>query len=390
MRQTWRIWGLIGWLLISTAARADEPTTAPAAYESASAVVRITSMHGSMQTNPDLVQALLSSTAVMQAAARDIKGLAPGWERSYDVRVLSAGPSLIEGDRASSALNIQIRACHEGRATRTECAQQVQQLLVGLTRELQRAMQDAGGREAQRLNDAVAASEQASAEAQQRLKDLQARQQELLEAAGCGDLNRERLAEEQTELEIRLRDLDLRLVSQRARQTALGEQIARLGREIGENVETNAAVTELTKVAQLRESALARIREQHEAGRVAQQEVLEQEELLARARAELAQQRQAAAQAAGGALVADLNRSLLQQSVDLAETEAERGAVAQLLAEMRERKLLDLADQYERDVRMILPTARAAVEDAGRQLLRAVNDRNRYQPPQVVVLGQGQ
>lgn len=390
MMQTWQIWGLIGWLLISTAARADEPTTAPAEYEFASAVVRITSMHGSMQTNPDLVQALLSSTAVMQAAARDIKGLAPGWERSFDVRVLSAGPLLIEGDRASSALNIQMRAWHDGRATPAECAQQVQQLLVGLTRELQKAMQDAGEREAQRLIDAVAASEQASAEAQQRLKDLQTRQQELLEAAGRGDLNRERLAEEQTELEMRLRDLQLRLVSQHARQTALSEQIARLGREIGENVETNAAVTELAKIVQLRERACATALERQKAGLVPQQEVDDQEEHLARARAELAQQRQATAQAAGGALLADLNRSLLQQSVDLAETEAERGAVAQLLAEMRTRKLLDLADQYEREVRMILPTARAAVEDAGRQLLRAVNDRNRYQPPQVVILGQGQ
>jgi len=46
MMQPWQIWGLIGWLLISTAARAAEPTTAPAAYDSASAVVRIPSLHG--------------------------------------------------------------------------------------------------------------------------------------------------------------------------------------------------------------------------------------------------------------------------------------------------------------------------------------------------------
>lgn len=390
MVQTWQIWGLIGWLLVATAARADEPTSEPAEYESASAVVRITSMQGSMQTNPDLVQALLSSTAVMQAAARDLQGLAPGWERSLDVRVMSAGPSLIEGDRASSVLKIQILIQNSSRATLAERAQQARQLLAGLTRELQKAMQDAGAREMQRLTDVIAASEQASAAAQQRLKDLQARQQELLEAAGRAGLDRERLAEEQTELEMRLRDLQLRLVSQHARQTALSEQIAKLGKDVGATVEANSAVTELAKIAQLRERAWATALERQKAGRISQQEVDEQEEQLARARAELAQQRQAAAQAAGGALLADLNRGLLQQSVELAETEAERGAVAQLLAEMRDRRLLDLADQYEREVQMILPTARAAVEDAGRQLLRAVNERNRYQPPQVVVLGQEQ
>ena len=56
---------------------------------------------------------------------------------------------------------------------------------------------------------------------------------------------------------------------------------------------------------------------------------------------------------------------------------------------MREHQVLELADQYEREVQLPLPMARAAVEDASKQQLRAESDRRRYEPPRVLVMGQG-
>jgi hypothetical protein len=401
MTSTFRAWSFIAWVAIAALARADEPATQMTSSAKATALVRIAYVLGSMQVNSDMVGALLDSAAVRRTAAEGLPNLPPNWEEFVSVGVESTGPPSIDSGVANSLFQISI-SITDMPSPPSGIRDTTLQLLHGFCRGLQQAMGDAGSWEQQRLSDLVAAREQDVEKAQSRLKELQGGQQRLLDAAGRTDLDRERISKELRELENKLGDLELKLVILHARQTALTEQIARLGKEVAVNVETDGVVQEFAKVVQLRERALQNFKEQQKEPQKEQQkeggmfggdatagESWVGVEALALARAELAKQRQAAALTAGGQLLTELNKELLSLSVDLAEAEAERSALQQRLTNLRERQLLELADQYEREVQLTLPMARAAVEDASKQQLRAESDRSRYSPPRVLVMGQG-
>ena len=321
MTGTLRAWRLIAWLAIAALARADEPAPQTTSSAEASAVVRIVYMLGSMQVNSDMVGALLQSAAVRRGAAADLPDLPSNWEQFVSVGVESTGPPASDSGVSSALFRITI-SITDMPSPPGGLRDTTMRLLSGFCRELQRAMGDAGSWEQQRLNDLVAAREQDVEKAQNRLKELQVDQQRLLDAAGRTDLDRERISKELRDLENRLGDLELKLVVLRGRP-ALTEQIARLGKEVSATVETDGVVQELAKIVQLRERALQKTKEQKEAGLFGG-ELTAGEEAVAVARAELAKQRQTAAQTAGGQLLADLTKELLSLSVDLAEIEAER------------------------------------------------------------------
>jgi len=158
------------------------------------------------------------------------------------------------------------------------------------------------------------------------------------------DLRKQRAARMQE-----VEDVELKLVTQRARRDAIAEQVAKLGAAASQAATADPVVLELEKVVKLREQKLARakmaaeaksastqaevkagllpVRAAEEANAAATQQVADGEEGLALALAELAKQRQAASQAAGGSLLADLNKELTMLTIDLVETEARHQAL---------------------------------------------------------------
>jgi hypothetical protein len=389
MMRTRSCWNLLAGLLIVAATHAEEPTTLPTESAEARAVAQITCARGTLELNSDVVGAVLRSTAVLQAAAKEVPGLPPGWERNMTVNVNAISPTSVNDSVVTVVVEISVCSELVPASVVNERAKQVQGLLTGLTRELQQFLRNADERALRRLSEEVDRTTHARDEAQKYFEELQSRRRDLLKDAGRADLDRERIATEQRELESRLRDPDVRLVALRARQTALTEQIARLTKEVADRAEHDAVVLELAKVVQYREQAGERMRDLQKSGRVPQADVDKLDEQLAQARADVARQRQFAAQAVGGEMLADLNKELVLQAVNVSEAEAERGALAERLKEMVDRKWLNFAELYEREVQMPLPLAREAVEDAIRRYTQAREAQQRYRGAEVTILGAG-
>ena len=179
----------------------------------------------------------------------------------------------------------------------------------------------------------------------------------------------------------------MRLAALHARQNALTEQIARIGKDLEAKAQQDPVAIELAKVVALRERALQAAQERSEAKLFSEQEVRDVEEKLALARADLAKQRQVANQLAGGNLLADFNKEVVNLAVEIAEVEAQREAVRERAAQIHERKLLELADRYDREVRPQLPLAEHAIEQALQRELQINTQLSAYRPPTLTVPG---
>jgi hypothetical protein len=110
-------------------------------------------------------------------------------------------------------------------------------------------------------------------------------------------------------------------------------------------------------------------------------------ETVALARAQLLQQRQAAAQAAGGEILARLNGELALLEVERAEFEVRLSLTTARLAEVASKGLLRLADEYELKVNLALPAAQQAYTHASQLRLEAKMELQSLRQPSVKIIG---
>lgn len=332
------------------------------------------------------MMATLRSSGVLGAAVRDVPGLDPDAVGGGDVHLTEfAGSSAREGNLMVTTLIAEVFVMVP--ASVPDARSKAEQLLHALCQRLEAELAAHGAAEQQRWRTQLVDAQTVVKKAEQRYQEVQAAQQELFAAAGQSELSRQAIVEELQVHERRQREQGMTLAVLHARQSALTEQIARIGREAAAQADQDPVVNELTKVVQLRELEFQRRQELGGKGLAAPADTREVEEALARARAELAKQRQIASQRAGGDLLADLNKELVTLAVDIAATEAEREFLRQRLAQVRERGLLELADRYEREVEQQLASAAQILRDA---LRRQVNMEERlasYRPPTVSVIG---
>ncbi len=376
----------LGWVVLPIRAGEDQPVTQGSEPDdqviNASCLVQVTFREDLLWLDKAALHALLTSSGVLGAAVRQVPGLDPDKSDAADVQIFELGKSFTaEGTRRIVTALFSVDVFTRLTGDPSEARLKTEQLLGQLCKRLESELRERCGVEQGHLRAQLTEVQAAVKQAEQGLEEIQNVQQELFAAAGRSDLSRQAILEEMQALEYRQRELDMKLATLHARQNALAEQIARIGREAAAQVDGDPVVIELTKVVQLREQQVKRIQD---GGARAP---LQEEDKLAVARAELAKQRQAVSQRAGGELLADLNKELVMLVVDIAATEAEREFVRLQLTGIQDRKLLELADRYEREVKRQLISAREVLDDVLRRQV-SLNERlTSYRAPTVVVLG---
>jgi len=382
----------------------------------ASCLVRISSV-GSLTLDDDTVSALLNSTGVLSEAVREVLGRPAS--RIDDVLNVSfsrvgrvAGPTRVGGasgmpggmfgmpfaagptrvgagsGRAGPVFEHTILGRIEVEIFEDEGAKAVaEELLARICMRLSMAVRTMADPEHEQLEDEFAFAERGLGRAQHRLEELRAVQQRLWEQAGAAGLPRTDILDKIRDYEGELQSIEYDLAGLKARGEALTGQIAKIAQQIEAAPKTDEVTAELEKVVALREKELNRIQSLVDKQLASDQEISQALEPVALARAELAKQRQAIAQAAGGDLLAEFNRDLIRLSIETAEMEARREFLQSKLAMVKERNLLELADRYEEEVAAQLPDALKAVAEATQRHDALEHELRTFRAPTVTVIG---
>jgi chromosome segregation ATPase len=164
-----------------------------------------------------------------------------------------------------------------------------------------------------------------------------------LEELGAGDFGSQQQLEQQLADSVTmLRRLSLDRVSLTARRAAIEERVDQLREAAGADLETDPVVEQLEKIVQIREEQLAATRTLHEVGQTVATELKAVEYELAQARIELFKAKRAAIEQAHGAILRELNDELSKLFVDDAEHKARIEALAEIVAELRERTSVEV------------------------------------------------
>jgi len=260
-------------------------------------------------------------------------------------------------------------------------------LLKGVCERLAVVLRDAGEFDRSVLQERWDSAKEEAERARSELADISERQAALCEQAGRFDLQRDMILHDIQLLESQRDSLTMALAAQEARQRALTDKVAQIGQKVKASVQKDAVVAELEKVLELRKVSLARVQQLVDAGRASESDLQGEYERVALARAEVAKQQRAASEATGGKMLANLNQELTMLSVDAAEKQEQLNVIRTRLEQIRERRVLELADEYEREVMLTLPLVRQTVQDATFRVRELEGRLRAHRSPSMVVLG---
>jgi hypothetical protein len=347
-------------------------------------MLRVGYVRGDLPLDRGSFRVLVDSSGVLGAAVRAVPGLTPEMLAEDISATLSEVSELqqVEGHMLVTTALLQLSVRVERSVADADA--KAGRLLAALSKRLEQVLVERNeGTLSRRREDLARAAEQVT-QAEQQLGQVQELQQKLYAEAGQSELSRTAILADLQGAEQELQHVGMKLASLHARQNATAEQIARIGKEIAARAQEDPVAVELQKIVELREQALKKEKETKEAGMFSG---TAGEEAVALARAELAKQRQAAAQAAGGNLLAELNKEVVTLAVDIAEAEARGEYFHTRLALARDKKLLELADHYEREVAPQLGAAEQAVRQALQRRAEAEEQLAQYRPVTVTVMG---
>jgi len=356
--------------------------------------VRISAV-GSLTLDDDTVEALLKSTGVLSEAVREVLGrpaarLEDVLEVGFSRVGPAAGPTRVGGGsgRAGPVFEHTILGQIEVEIFEEEDAKPVaEELLARICMRLSMAVRTLADPEREQLEEELAFAQRGLERAEHRLEELREVQQQLWEQAGAAGLPRTDILDKIRDYEEEAQSIEYELAGLKARGDALTEQIAKIAQQMEAAPKTDEVTAELEKVVALREKELNRIQSLVEKQLASDQEMGQALEPVALARAELAKQRQAIAQAAGGNLLAEFNRDLIKLAIESAEMEARREFLQGKLAMVKERNLLELADRYEEEVAVRLPVALEAVASAAQRHDALEHELRTFRVPTVTVVG---
>ena len=260
-------------------------------------------------------------------------------------------------------------------------------LLPAICERLQTVLQEVSKADEARFERRLAQAQQELVELAARADQLQIERQALRDALGRPDLDSDAVLMAVQGLHRERGELELELAARRARQEALLAQVAEIGESLEERVADNPVLAELSKVVELRETALKRARQLVDAGTASVEEANQMAEALARARAEFAQQREVAVERAGAGVVHEVHRELRGLEVEMAEAEGRLRAIRERLDEINGRGLLEITERLEGDIRERLTDTQRARHDAADQIRRLERELLHFEPPAITVLG---
>jgi hypothetical protein len=342
---------------VLSAIGAQEPDAkAVSGMRTAACLVQVASDPQVLLIDANVLEHLVQSTPVAGAALREVFGenagkYADGVSMQFiPVHRVGAGgggdQSTRRGESGVVIGRVQVEILEE------DVPPVAEELLDVLLERLRQAVKRADAGEAERIGERLAAVDRELQDAERRFAQIRAVHQELIELAGQSDLSRARIEDTIRDLEETRASLELRMAGAAARENALLQQIAKIAHNIQKSVQESDVAAELQKVVEIREKEVGRMLQRADEQIVSRHELEQAQEQLAHARAALAQYRESASESAGGALLAGLNKDLVDLNIESAEMGAELVGVQERLAAMRHRKLLELADRYETEVEM--------------------------------------
>ena len=206
-------------------------------------------------------------------------------------------------------------------------------------------------------------------------------------AGSEGPLSVDELAIRKKDLVSRQEVLETDLLRLRARRQAIEGQAAELKNRIDDRVNQDTLIREIQRLVDVLTESEGRVRRMVEAGTAQQGQVDEAVEKLVKAKIELARQREATVQSAGGDQLTKLGNELSSLSIQLAELEATlpaiRGQLGQVQAQLAQ-AVTSMPQRIERDLAMkSLRQAEERLQDLRQKLANLM-------APTVTVIGAGE
>jgi hypothetical protein len=355
-------------------------TQAISGTRQATCVVRVSSDPSVLPLTEELVGSLLASTPVSGEAAREILGArSETLEEDVDISFESLTKP---GPAAERNLvgRIYVRLDDVVRPAASE-------FLAEVCKRLERALGEVGMADEQQLRTRLEQVEDDLRRIAAQTESIRKRQRELLQEAGRNTLSRAEVENKIRELEDIKGSIELDLAGMQASEAALSAQIAKIGQQAIQASKNSEVAAEMAKVVDIREQQVKRMELLVQSGQANQLELGNVQEQLAQARANLAQYREAASQSAGAGLLTELNKNLVELSVESAENEAKLTAVENQLAEIGAKRLMELADRYEREVESQLAMCERVAHDLTSEQYELKDRIRNLRRPEVVVIG---
>lgn len=225
----------------------------------------------------------------------------------------------------------------------------------------------------------------AAREADRSEMELTKLQAKLRELSGSGQLSREVVLANISQLSQELRSVKMKQASQSVTIEAITSKIAESEAKATEKLKSDPVTNELQRLLELQYVHIDSVKKLVESGKAGQSELADAEERLARARIELAKRREELTKSTGGELIASLNNQLSNLSIETAQYEARVSNIREQMQETQE--LLTKADEYEL-LSMKADIAKQNLQEALRLLDRMTREERLLQlAPTVTVLG---
>lgn len=366
-------------LIVTNGAVQAQEKAVPSSH--AACLVRISSPRTVFPLNEDVVSRLIRSSPVVKEPIRTILG--KDGAAIDDVAVLSF--ALLDQSQTQDMtvlmgeLSVELKGDLEPRAD---------EFLAAICRRTRNALQAVGESETGRLRVQSTEIGKTLEETELEYRRLLDVQRELYQQAGRDDLERGPIVASIRSLEERSEDLRLRLAGMQARQQAITEQIAKIAKDAETDPESQAIIEGLRRIVELRQQALDHVRNQAEAGRVSAEEVNKAEIEVIQARSDLARQQEQLRFQKGGGMLADMNKQLIELSIDYESTMAELGICGSRLAGMRDKRLIELAERYTNEVELPKRLIERMLTDLKEQQYRLTQQLRQVSVPEMQVVGE--
>lgn len=327
-----------------------------------------------------MVTSLLKTPGVGEQAARDVFGesilyrctFPPGYSRP---RTTPTGEGVLIG-----TLSAQILSPDQAKPRAGE-------FLAAVCRRLRGALTEAHEKDLQRVRERHDSVNRQMLDAEQEMLALRRRQEALSLQAGQADLSRSSILKKARLLESNQQELEIELAAKTERLVALRENFAKIVTEARDRATEDPIAAELAKIVAIREKELQRLQLAAEGGAASQSEVQSAEARVAEAKVRLEERREALGTGVGGEILKELNLEQVNLSIGKSELEARLRAINDQLKALKDRKLLNLVADYEREIPNQLDSASRASSD-----LRGLQRKLQYQidtsqAPSVTAIG---
>ena len=201
-----------------------------------------------------------------------------------------------------------------------------------------------------------------------------------------GGLSSEQLAAKRYELHNILRSSEMGLASLQARRRAIEQQIIELRKRIDDRIAGDRSLGYLQRLVKIRTETEGNVKAMYQAGPAADQAAEEALERLVQMEIELARQRDAVTQAAGGELLAMFLSELSQIPVRQAEMEAQLGMARDQLRNAETalaQAVTSMPQMIERDLAM------RSLREAEERIFNLRQDLTNLQTPTITIIGAG-